>query len=326
MGIESDFNNYEIAEIEVKDRKYQAVIESYNKMLEQVPKDSVVAADIYSNIGGIYAEYEKNRSKAEEYLNKAIKIREDKNDDLGLAGDYTEMSKIYIYIGGDINEGMWYLDQAEDIYVEKGLNNVFGLAGVMTNKGHLYKKEMNYEDALKSYIKAEDIYNNRQEKYANIKVFIGMIYLEMKEYNLAEDKYMEAIKICEEEEDKYNIAEIQFQLAWLYDCMGNYEGSIEKYNQALEFYKTDQCFLIDETYVYNNMASAYAELGKFDEAIDFAIKSYNTLNKIYPVTNDNQNMKEHCKNKLKIYYQNWSSNLTDELFESWFADKIIQMN
>lgn len=129
-----------VNEIEVTNRKYQDVLNQYKKMLQQVPEDSIGAADIYSNMGGIYAQYEKDKEKAEYFLDKAIKIHKEKNDEVRLAGDLVEMSKKYIYIGGDIEEGIRYLEQAEEIYIRLGMENRFGLAGAMINKGLLYKR------------------------------------------------------------------------------------------------------------------------------------------------------------------------------------------
>lgn len=311
-----------VNEIKIIDRKYHEVLEQYQEMLQQVSKNSIGEADIYNNMGGIYAEYEKDQKKAEEYLNKAIKIHKDKKDEVGLAGDYTEMSKIYIYIGGDIEEGIRFLEQAEEIYIRLGMENVFGLAGVMINKGHLYKKAERYEDALNAYKKAEEIYKNRREENPTIYVFIGQIYVKMQQYKIAEEQYIKAVRISKMQNNNYLVAEIEYQLGWLYSRMDKYNSSIEQYTQALEFYKTNQIYTYDIAYVYNNMAFAYSELGETEKALEYAISSYQALKKIEPVTAEIIDMEEHCISKLKQYYQNCSNNMSEEEFEKWFRENV----
>lgn len=98
MGPSYEDNNV-VYQIEIENGRYQEALEQYREMLQQVPENSIQAANIYNNMGGIYAEYLREQEKAELYINKAIYIHQKENDSIGLAGDYTEMSKKYIYIG-----------------------------------------------------------------------------------------------------------------------------------------------------------------------------------------------------------------------------------
>lgn len=310
-----------VSEIEVDKRNYKKVLQSYEEILQQVPEDSIGAADVYSNVGGIYAVFEKDKKRAEEYLNKAIKIHSDKKDELGLAGDYVEMSKKYLHFEEDIEEGLEYLKQAEEIYIKLGLENSFGLAGAMTYKGHLYKKSQRYSEALDEYKKAQDIYQNRNEDNPNLNVFIGQIYVELEKYELAEEEYLKALNINKRQNNLYLIAETQFQLGWLYDCIGDYDNALKQYDKAKEFYEADDYYFLSAGASYNNMSVIYENIGDMDKALEAAINAYKIVTKIKPITSEVQDKIDYCKDNIKWHYRNLN-NGSNEGFEKWFENII----
>lgn len=317
-------NEKRVAEINIEGEKYKKVLEEYQKMLLQVPEDSIEAANIFSNMGGIYAEYEEDKQKAEYYLNKAIKIHKDQNDEVGLASDYTEMSKIYIYIGEEIEGGIKYLELAEEIYSRHGLDNSFGLAGVMTNKGHLYLKEGSYEKALEAYKKAEEIDQNRQNEDAYNNLFIGKSYEKMQRYQEAEEQYIEGIRICKNQNNMYLEAELYYQLGKIYDYKNNYNDAIKQYLKALEFFDSDEYYIFKTAANYNNLAVDYYKIKKPEKALDASIKAYKSIILVKPVTKEVEEKINLCMNNLKRCYQSWSLDKSDEGFDKWVAENLIE--
>lgn len=281
---------------------------------------------MYSIIGGIYAEYAKDREQAVFNINKAIKIHQRDDDEMGLAVDYNNMSKISIYIGGEKEEDLEYLEKAEQIYKKYGYMDSFGLAGTFINKGHLYKKNGQYEEALEACIEAQGIYKKRQENNTTLDLLTSQAYLEMQEYELAEEQYFEAQRICEIENNQYKVAVVKFQLGDLYLNKMDYDQAIEVYNQALEFYMSDEAYLSDTAFTYSSLAYTYNHSGNLTNALETSIYACRIIENLKAFNNKTEEDKKRYKHNLSRYYEKWSKDMTEEGFETWYQDIVIECN
>lgn len=323
--IESSIDEKSVVyQIEIENGRYQDALEQYRNMLRQVPENSIQAAGIYNNMGGIYAEYLREQEKAELYLNKAINIHLRENDKVGLAGDYTEMSKIYLYIGGEVEKGLEYLEKAVQIYKELGLENALGLADALMNKGHLYKKEGRYEEALSSLKEAHKIYKIRQEDNVTIYILTGQVYMEMKDYKSAEHQYIAAKNVGKKIEDQDRIADVDFQLGWLYGEMEEDDKSIEYYNYALNYYKSADSYALDQAVTYNNIACTYIKKGDLNTALDFSINACRVIEKEEPVSIRITENKKDYKYNLSRIYKKLSGVTSDKEFDIWYQENVIE--
>lgn len=308
-------------DLEVKNGKYQEALGRCQEKLKQVQPGSVEQADIFQMMGGIYAEYARDREHAVYYIKKAIEIDQKKGNDIELAEDYTAMSLVYIYTGGDASEGLDYLDEAEQIYKKYDSNSI-RLAVVLINKSGLYQNEGQLEKALEVLKEARSIYDKNHEEDNIVCLLTGGVYLEQKEYKLAEEQYMEAQKICESKNDLYGAAVVQFQLGTLYSCMEEYEIAIEYYKKALEFYDKDNIYLNRVAGTYNNLADCYSELYMVDESTEAIIKANRLIRSIKPKTNSTEKDEKIYKHNMGMYYKGLTGDMSEAGFETWYTDVI----
>lgn len=315
---------YDKDELSVSNEDYQDALNRCQKKLDEVPADSLAAAYVYKMMGGIYAGYLEDADAAAYYINKAIQIDERENNEIGLALDYNQMSKIYICTGGDIQEGLQFLEKAEQIYEQHGMLDTFEMAGTLINKGRLYNLEGNYEKAINYMIEAQKIYIEGQDEDIQLYIEIGQIYLEMKDYEKAKEQYVKAQKICESEEDIYYLAEVKNQIAWLYFEQEDYKTAIYYYEQALEFYKKNG-FVKKEAFTCNNMASAvYRFALGVDKAIPLSIDACRAIEKVIPETIPSSKSKKNYKHNLKYYYMEWSKDESEEGFKAWYQKVVLE--
>lgn len=311
-------------ELRVKDGNYQEALKRCQERLQLLQEDSLEAADVYSIMGEIYVEYLEDSYNAVHYINKAIEIHKRENDELGLALDYKVISKKNIYIDKDAEEGMRNLEKAEQIYCKYGVTDAFEMASVYSDQGQIYKSEGQYEEALKVFKKAQEIYEKRQEENISLHLLIGQVYLEMQEYTLAEEQYLEAQKICKKEGNQYSMAEVEFQLGWLYRNMKEYSQAIEHYNQALEFYQKNKIYLYDTANTYNNISRAYDELGELEKALEVSVCACRTIENLDISTSEKRTSIKIYKHNLSMYYMAWSKYESKEGFDAWYQKVVME--
>lgn len=191
-------NDQDIGEWYVKEGLYEEALNSYNNKLEQVinnrGENSSEAAAIYDSIGEIYV-YLGKCDEALNFLDDAIRINTINKDELGLASNYNQMGKIYINIGGDSNEGLSYFDKAEEIYKKYSWDKLPVMAGVLSNKGKLYKNMGENKNALDCFDMALDIYHANNKDDAKLQMEMGQLFVRMKEFKEAEIYYDNAEQI-----------------------------------------------------------------------------------------------------------------------------------
>lgn len=310
--------------LRVEDGDYQAALARCQERLQQFPKDSIEAADIYSLMGGIYAEYIEDEEKARYYLDKAVDIHQQFGDDIGLAQDYVQLSHIYYYIGGKIEEGIDFIDKAESLYRKYGLTDSFGLAITLISKGRLYKKNAEYGKAIEAFKEAQEIYHKRQEEEAIVHIFTGQIYIEMQDFENAEQELTEAQKICEKKGEMYHGANVNRLFGDLYLEQESYAKAIDSYTKALDFYKTDYIYLQNMANVYSNMAYSYNHSGNLEKAIEYGVNASKAIESTGLDTKERIEDQKVYRHNLSMYYKGWTEDMSEEGFEAWYQKVVIE--
>jgi len=317
----------DIGEQLIHEERYQDALDYYNRMLDETIKNygenSSAVAEINNSIGEIYI-YKRNREDALDYLNKSIFINKKLKDELGLASNFVQMAKISIYISGETDEGLTYLEEAEKIYMKYSWGNRLVMAGVLSNKGRLYKNEGDYEKALDCYEKALDIYHKNDQDDAMIYILMGQIYMQKKEYQKAELHFNNANNIILSENDDYLMGKLKLVTGLMYDNKGEYEKAIGEYEKALKVFKSYEQYKSDTALIYNNIGYVYMEDRKLEKAIDNLIIACQIVENISPTTNEVEDDKRDYKQNLRMCYQGLTGDKIDENFEKWYKDKMSE--
>ncbi len=304
-------NIYDTDDLAVIDGNYQRALNRCQERLKELPEDSLEAAQVYKQMGGIYAAFLKDKDNALKYIEKAIEIDKREHDELGLAEDYNELSKIYIINHENPEEGLPYLDMAEEIYERYGWTNTLAMGETLAKKGRIYREMGEYKKSIDYLEQAQEIFRENQAEDALVYVNIGRTYIEMGRYVEAEEQFLKAMEIYEISGDDYWMAETSYQMGWLHLIQGNHEEEIFWYEKALEHYNEDN--YQDRALIYNNIAVAGYNLGWGPEQVlTMCIKACRDIEKVnprYPLIEED--IRDY-KHNLEMFYKGWTRDMSDE--------------
>lgn len=317
----------DLGEQYVNEGRYNDALNYYETKLEQSIKksgeSSQNAAIIYNQIGEVYI-YLGNRDEALKFLDKAIKINTKYNDELELAVNYNQIGKIYVSIGGDVNEGLSYFNKAEEIYKKYSMEKSLVMASVLNNKGRLYNKSGQYEKALDSYKSAIAIDQTNGQDKARLYIVIGQLYVNMKEFEKAEEQYYNAEKILKEESNEYLMGELYQEKGLLYDERGEYKKAISEYEKAIKIFELNREYELELALVYNNMGYAFIMNKELEKALDKLTMACQIIEKSSLVTDRKERSRNNYKHNLSQCYQGLTGDTSEENFEKWYQDKMSE--
>ena len=316
-------NIYDTDDLAVIDGNYQRALNRCQERLKELPEDSLEAAQVYKQMGGIYAVFLEDEDNALKYIEKAIEIDKREHDELGLAEDYNELSKIYFRNHENPEEGLPYLDMAEEIYEKYGWTNTVAMGETLANKGRIYSSMREYEKSIDYLEQAQEIFKENQGEYIAVYLEMGQAYIEMGRYGEGEEQFLKAMEICETRGNQYWMAETSYQMGWLHFTQGNHEEEISWYEKALEHYKEDN--YQEKALIYNNMAVIGFDLGWGPEQVlTMSIKACRDIEKVnprYPLIEED--IRDY-KHNLEMFYKGWTRDMSDERFEAYYKGAVLE--
>ena len=151
----------------------------------------------------------------------------------------------------------------------------------------VYRIIRDYNNALNNFKKA--LYINNDSIYANMG--IGCIYNDNGYFNKAIEYFSKAISLINEKgikDEHNNLQNAYYNRALSYFLLGEYNKSINDFDEALKLNKEDY-------EAYNDKGNAYYRQGNFDEAIE----SYKKALSINPDFENAKYNLERTENALK---------------------------
>ena len=153
-------------------------------------------------------------------------------------------------------------------------------ADLFHNIALLYHEQSKYEDALKYYKKALDIYEEKlgQKHYVTVSTYnnLAILYRDQGDYKDAIEYCKKALIILENKLDMENevTAATYNNIASIYQNQGKYEDALSYYKKALlireRLLGTED---VQTAKSYNNLSVLYRLLGKYDEALGYCKKT-----------------------------------------------------
>ncbi|OFY16400.1 MAG: hypothetical protein A2X11_15375 [Bacteroidetes bacterium GWE2_42_24] len=168
---------------------------------------------IYDDLGDIYQAIG-NYDKAIENYYKALKIKEEKNDRLGVAGSYNNIAAIYFAQNS--------FPKAEELFraayiIHKEAGNKAGIAQLLNNLGEVQRSLKQYDSALKLYdaaIRINELMNNQLWTAINYQNK-GETFMLKGDYDNALQNFNIALKF-------YRLTDNKNYLTNLNNSLGNY--------------------------------------------------------------------------------------------------------
>ncbi len=305
--------------------EYEEAVKLCIDELEEVSKDSDKEMQLLTLLGEIYGLNIEDRDQAIYYLEQAVAIARKNQNQSGLADACYCMSKVYVNLGGNVEKGLEYAKEAEKIYRNVFGENTIETADVLFDKGKLYLKNEEWENALKSFNEAEEIYELKQEAAGDICTYIGNTLVKLGDNLGAEGAFRKAQEQSEETGNEYQYALASLYLGKLYTEEGEYDKATANYDKALDFFETDKNYLRLAALVYNHLAyCAKNKSGKWEDGIGYAIKSCQAIEDTgVSIEEEKAELKEYKEILLESFYKKWKPEATDTEFDFWYQRVVL---
>lgn len=154
--------------------------------------------------------------------------------------------------------------------------------------GVIYRRQDKVRGALNYHQAALAILSKLENPNKDFKVShsisinsIGNIYLAIKQYELALDKFEESIRIQEELNDLRGLAINHQNIGYAYQNIGDLDLALENYNKSLEYNNLNKSSL-GKVICHNSISNVLIKQGKYNEA-------YNYISEVVPVAKGLEN-------------------------------------
>lgn len=183
-------------------------------------------------------------------------------DDIAKATLYYDLGSLYNYLG-EFDSSQYFYYKALKIDVQnKYSNTIYPSLAVTYSKQGKYKKAFElYQKGIEHAKKAGDI-KNLHTIYQNI----GVTYTMIGDYDKALENYIKSAKIAYLDGDMRAIGSLAVNTGNLYQELEDEQNSIFFYQTAANIYTNDEESTARLSRVYNNIASMYINIGKYELA------------------------------------------------------------
>ncbi|CAM1350320.1 tetratricopeptide repeat protein [Tenacibaculum insulae] len=251
-----------------------------------------------------------------------------------------EKSKEGNYVLGEIyaknSQGLLYrdlkeYDKAIEVYSKslvkaKDISNIDAEIVTLNQIGVIYKREDKVRQALNYFQESLELISKINAPTNNIKTSksiavncIGDIYLELKQYERALDKFNESIAIDKEIDDKVGLAISYQNIGYAYESLNKLDLALDNYQKSLR-YNTINEDILGQGLSNNSIANILIKKGNYEEAYkfitkavvslekngkkDYLIEVYDTLASVLIKVNKNDEAERYLNKALKIGEEN----------------------
>jgi putative nucleotidyltransferase with HDIG domain len=198
-------------------------------------------------------------------------------------------------------------------------------AETFTQIGQLLAKQADHDRALGYLQRAIGAYRRLNDKKGICRALrnLGVVYVELGEFEEAELNYHEAIEIARESGEEILYADLINNLGAIMNMKGNWRRALDLYRESLKIYHAHEQTR-KSAYTENNLAITLAEQNLKEEAFDYFIKAYSTAKSIqdasltlivninladmYLKKGDLDNARDHCHKAEKYLIESKRSN------------------
>ena len=211
-----------------------------------------------------------NYTHAEKMLFWLINYCQQNSLEIRMADNQCEMARLMLEKGEYGKANSW-LDLAEVIY--KRFDILPGLKNILNIRGNIFLYTNQYEKSMTCYKDALHVLKDAENPlfYARITQNLGLVYKNLKNFDLAKQNFEEALAAFKKLNDKSNEARALGNLGILHVNLFNYEKALDLYHQALSIYQ-EIGEKASSSRLIVNMGIVYRNLGDLTSAMDQYIK------------------------------------------------------
>ena len=184
-----------------------------------------------------------------------------------------------------------YFNISLDLYISQNDND--GIYKTYSNIGSIYLSQNNYKETLSNFLKAHQVIvgmGNTGDKQIYANHYMAMAYSGMENYEMANQFFVEAIKIAEEKQYKRLLCFSQFNYAKNLYKQGNYFQSEIEGKKSLQYFEDSKMnSMVAET--LELLALVHEEKGEFRAAYKYQ-KQYIEMLKSFLKVEKEENLKK----------------------------------
>lgn len=251
--------------------------------------------------------------------NAALIIAKKLNEDSLQAFSHLNLGYLYLDSHKNIDSAIFHLKESL-VHFNASISPDY-ISSIITgyNKlGTAYLYSSNYSLALENFLMALTL-NKKYPEQGNIAHQFGnisIVYLYMKEYDDALKYNHKALAKYKIDNDSTGIFKSELNIGNIYVHIKNYERSLVHYRKALQFI-SNQTPITSKAGLYNNFSSAYIQLKKPIQALEFAQLS----NSLLPFISDEYYKSEIYLTCANAFYSNNEFNTS-----IYYSDKCINVS
>ncbi|MFC2103824.1 tetratricopeptide repeat protein [Bacteroidota bacterium] len=263
----------------------------------------------------IYEKYEQGKIlDGKQYLDKALEITEDLQDEVLKATVYLQFGNFY-NITGDFNMAIFYLNKAKEICENENYHK--GIGSAYNNLGSTYEKMGQYNEAMDCLIKALNIYETTTDSLSiSITLLnLGLLYSRQEKYEKSLELYNKSLNIRKKLNDKEGIALLYNNIAIVNYYLEDYDNVRSYFEKAYQIY-LEQGNLRRQLMALSNIAEIDNLIGQKEKALQTyfeilkleqelgqkgeQVRTIYAIADLYYSRNDLKNSKRYCNKGLEL--------------------------
>lgn len=251
-----------------------------NGIREAQEKQFYFGVNELTNTKGIYFDVKGIKDSARYYFEKGLEMsREWKFKSI----EQMSLNNLgmYNWNNGNFQEALDYFYQALEMNTTYSPENIQGESVYLNNIGLIYQELKQFEKALENHQKALKIREeiNLESEQAISLANIGVCYKNLLQYENAIDAYKKAIDLAKSANSMRNYYSFHGNLANVYQEQENFEQAIANYKIALERPASLGANPKSDLTTYSNLTAAYSQLNQPRQALNYAEKGFEILEK-----------------------------------------------
>lgn len=251
-----------------------------NGIREAQEKQFYFGVNELTNTKGIYFDVKGIKDSARYYFEKGLEMsREWKFKSI----EQMSLNNLgmYNWNNGNFQEALDYFYQALEMNTTYSPENIQGESVYLNNIGLIYQELKQFEKALENHQKALKIREeiNLESEQAISLANIGVCYKNLLQYENAIDAYKKAIDLAKSANSMRNYYSFHSNLANVYQEQENFEQAIANYKIALERPASLGANPKSDLTTYSNLTAAYSQLNQPRQALNYAEKGFEILEK-----------------------------------------------
>jgi tetratricopeptide (TPR) repeat protein len=228
---------------------------------------------VFSEIAKFYGS--SNADSAIYYANKGYRLAKQRNYDLGIAENVATLGDSYIAKDQLEEAKLYYTESLEYFDLE---TNLFDHTQISMIIGNINLAQNKYIEALELYQSCLDISkeNNFKPLLPHLYNNLGNLYLQIEDYEDAQNNYLEAQSLFKEMGDAYTAAIVLSNISNIKNILGNSEDAISGYLDVIRVFSINENWA-DIARAYNLISQIYFGQEEYEKSQEYLELALNML-------------------------------------------------